>query len=109
MEAVAREQIGVSTNGRGVHQSNLNAAVLLLPLLIVLYVNAGTPYDVMPKTAQVETVRCVISVKGMDEQLGVMSTAQALARAQDEGLDLVMISADADPPVVKIIDYGKYK
>lgn len=76
------------------------------------YIDTGTPCDndkKKKKTAQVETVRCVISVKGMDEQLGVMSTAQALARAQDEGLDLVMISADADPPVVKIIDYGKYK
>eukprot|EP00904_Undaria_pinnatifida_P004305 jgi/Undpi1/13876/HiC_scaffold_9.g03527.m1 len=45
----------------------------------------------------------------MDEQLGVMSTSQALQRAQDEGLDLVMISDEADPPVVKIIDYGKFK
>lgn len=45
----------------------------------------------------------------MDEQLGVMSTSQALQRAQDEGLDLVMISEEADPPVVKIIDYGKFK
>lgn len=57
----------------------------------------------------VETVRCVISVKGMDEQLGIMSTSEALDRAQELGLDLVMISPDADPPVVKIIDYGKFK
>lgn len=63
----------------------------------------------MNEEITVETVRCVISIKGMDEQLGVMSTSQALQRAQDEGLDLVMISEEADPPVVKIIDYGKFK
>ncbi|CAB1100869.1 unnamed protein product [Ectocarpus sp. CCAP 1310/34] len=57
----------------------------------------------------IEEVRCVISVKGMDEQLGIMSTQQALQRASDEGLDLVMITKDAEPPVVKIIDYGKFK
>lgn len=51
----------------------------------------------------------MISIKGMDEQLGIMSTQQALQRANDEGLDLVMITKDAEPPVVKIIDYGKFK
>lgn len=43
------------------------------------------------------------------EQLGVMSTRDALAKAQMVGLDLVEISGQADPPVCKIIDYGKYK
>eukprot|EP00752_Nemacystus_decipiens_P006913 g6207.t1 len=57
----------------------------------------------------IEEVRCVISIKGMDEQLGIMSTQEALQRADDEGLDLVMITKDAQPPVVKIIDYGKFK
>ncbi|CAM9902282.1 unnamed protein product, partial [Hapterophycus canaliculatus] len=57
----------------------------------------------------IEEVRCVISIKGMDEQLGIMSTQEALQRASDEGLDLVMITKDAEPPVVKIIDYGKFK
>ncbi|CAN0059087.1 unnamed protein product [Pylaiella littoralis] len=57
----------------------------------------------------IEEVRCVISIKGMDEQLGIMPTQQALQRASDENLDLVMINKEADPPVVKIIDYGKFK
>lgn len=61
------------------------------------------------KTSQIEEVRCVISIKGMDEQLGIMPTQQALQRASDENLDLVMINKDAEPPVVKIIDYGKFK
>ena len=43
------------------------------------------------------------------QQLGVMSSREALAKAQSIGLDLVEIAGQADPPVCKIIDYGKYK
>ena len=43
------------------------------------------------------------------EMLGVMSGREALQRAFAAGLDLVEISPNADPPVVKILDYGKYK
>lgn len=42
-------------------------------------------------------------------QLGVMATYKALATANDFGLDLVEISPNADPPVCKIMDYGRYK
>ncbi len=40
---------------------------------------------------------------------GVMSAREALIRAYDVGLDLLEISPNAVPPVVKILDYGKYK
>lgn len=43
------------------------------------------------------------------DQLGVMSSRDALYKAQSLGLDLVEIAGQADPPVCKIIDYGKYK
>jgi len=43
------------------------------------------------------------------DQLGVMSSREALIKAQSLGLDLVEIAGAADPPVCKIIDYGKYK
>lgn len=43
------------------------------------------------------------------EMLGVMSAREALIRAYDVGLDLLEISPNAVPPVVKILDYGKYK
>ena len=43
------------------------------------------------------------------DMLGVMSTAQAMRLADDENLDLVLISPSANPPVAKIMDYGKYK
>ena len=42
-------------------------------------------------------------------QLGVMSAAQALELAAEKGLDLVKIAPQAQPPVCKIMDYGKYK
>ena len=41
--------------------------------------------------------------------LGVMTVDDALRRAEQEGLDLVEISPNSDPPVCKILDYGKYK
>ena len=40
---------------------------------------------------------------------GVMSARDALLRAYSVGLDLLEISPNADPPVVKILDYGKFK
>jgi translation initiation factor IF-3 len=43
------------------------------------------------------------------EMQGVMSARDALRRAFDVGLDLLEISPNADPPVVKILDYGKFK
>jgi translation initiation factor IF-3 len=42
-------------------------------------------------------------------QLGVLAVEEALALAQERGLDLVEVAATARPPVVKIMDYGKYK
>lgn len=41
--------------------------------------------------------------------MGVVSTRDALRKAEEAGLDLVEISPNADPPVCKILDYGKYK
>ena len=49
----------------------------------------------------------VISDSG--EQLGVLPIEEALAAAEERGLDLVEVVPMARPPVVKIMDYGKYK
>ena len=49
----------------------------------------------------------VISADGA--QLGIMSSKEAQLKAREAGLDLVEISAGANPPVVKIIDWGKYQ
>ena len=48
----------------------------------------------------------VVSDNG--EQLGVMSSAEALDKAYAKGLDLVLIAPNAQPPVCKIMNYGKY-
>lgn len=51
-----------------------------------------------------------VQVIGSDGQnLGVMPTPQALQMAMDAGLDLVELNANSVPPVVKIMDFGKYK
>ena len=43
------------------------------------------------------------------EQLGVIDTYDAIRKAEDFGLDLVEVQPNADPPVCKILDYGKFK
>lgn len=43
------------------------------------------------------------------EMKGVVPTRQAIKMAEDAGLDLVEVSPNAEPPVCKILDYGKYK
>ncbi len=43
------------------------------------------------------------------ESLGIISTDEAMEKANELGLDLVLIAPDAKPPVAKIMDYGKYR
>lgn len=51
-----------------------------------------------------------IRVVGADgEMVGVLSVAEGIDLAEDAGLDLVEIAPNSDPPVCKVLDYGKYK
>jgi translation initiation factor IF-3 len=51
-----------------------------------------------------------VRVIGSDgEMIGVLSRDEALSKAEDEGLDLVEIQPNADPPVCRIMDFGKFK
>jgi len=43
------------------------------------------------------------------EQFGVMDTREAIRTARDKGMDLVEVAPNADPPVCKIIDFGKFQ
>ena len=51
-----------------------------------------------------------VSLIGLDgEQMGVYPTQQALSMAQEQNLDLVEVSPFANPPVCRVMDYGKFK
>jgi translation initiation factor IF-3 len=54
-------------------------------------------------------IREVRIIDDQGEQLGVMPTSEALALAQERGLDLVEVAPTAVPPVCRILDYGQYK
>lgn len=48
-------------------------------------------------------------VDSAGEQVGIVSRDEALATAAEEGLDLVEVAPNAEPPVCRVMDYGKYK
>ena len=53
-------------------------------------------------------IRSVRLIDEENNQVGVVDTADALNRAQELGLDLVEVSPNSDPPVCRIMDYGKW-
>lgn len=61
---------------------------------------------IMNDDIRVPEVRC--NVDGA-ESLGIISIDEAMEKANELGLDLVLIAPDAKPPVAKIMDYGKFK
>lgn len=61
---------------------------------------------VMNNAIRDNELRVISESKG---KLGILSRSEALAVAEEEGLDLVLISPDAKPPVAKIMDYSKFK
>jgi len=62
-----------------------------------------------PRTNEKITASEVRVISSTGKQLGVISIREALNAAEDEGFDLVEVSPAANPPVCKIIDYGKLK
>lgn len=68
--------------------------------------NAKQPRIRVNRQIRISPVR-VIAEDGA--QLGVLSVDEAIAAAQERGLDLVEVAPLARPPVVKIMDYGKFK
>ncbi|MGH7448738.1 MAG: translation initiation factor IF-3, partial [Longimicrobiales bacterium] len=78
-----------------------------------LFIPGGSPIttDKQQRTRVNRQIRIspvrVIASDG--EQLGILPIEEALATAEGEGLDLVEVAPNARPPVVRIMDYGKYK
>ncbi len=67
---------------------------------------------VIAKEANINEAIRARQVRVIDDeggQLGILDIDRALAVAQEQGLDLVEVSPQADPPVCRIMDYGKYK
>lgn len=55
------------------------------------------------------TAKSVRLIGSEGEQLGILDIKEAQAMADEQELDLVLMSPNADPPVCKIMDYGKYR
>jgi translation initiation factor IF-3 len=62
-----------------------------------------------PRFNQMINVPKVRVIDGDGENLGVMYTREAIEQAAEVGLDLVEVSPNADPPVCKFLDVGKYR
>ena len=62
-----------------------------------------------PKANQRINSQEVQVITSSGENLGIMSTSKAISIAKEEGLDLIEIAPNANPPVCKIIDMGKFK
>ena len=71
--------------------------------------NAPAPARDGPRVNEEIRVPQVRLIDEDGEMQGVMSTREALQRAFSVGMDLAEISPNADPPVAKILDYGKFK
>ncbi|MTI17237.1 translation initiation factor IF-3 [Rhodobacteraceae bacterium RKSG542] len=70
---------------------------------------APPPTKEGPRTNQEIRVREVQLINTEGENLGTIAIEEALAMAQEQGLDLVEIAPNSKPPVCKILDYGRYK
>src|SRR3546814_8115936 len=69
----------------------------------------STPSRDGPRVNEMITSPQVRLVDENGEQVGVVSTADARRRAESAGLDLMEVSPNADPPVCKILDYGRFR
>ena len=71
--------------------------------------NAPPQRDTGPRTNERIKGSDIRLIGAEGENVGLISPEKALIMAEDAGLDLVEISPNANPPVCKIMDYGKYK
>ncbi len=58
-----------------------------------------------------ENIRCkeMLVITETGEKLGVLSRGKAFAAAEERGMDLVLVSPDANPPVAKMMDYSRFR
>ena len=79
-----------------------------MPIFLFHFMMEGTTISDLMINEQIRDKE--VRLVGADgEKLGIMSSREAYQKAVEAGLDLVKIAPKAQPPVCKIIDYGKYK
>ena len=89
--------------------------MLIIPLYLTKEPNIKSAFnrdnrrDMGPRMNNRITAKTVQVISADGQNLGVMPIAQALQIASDDGLDLVEMNANAPVPIVKILDYGKFK
>ena len=85
-------------------------ATLFIVLLTVLFI--GGVFTISKETLRINEeirVREVRVTSSTGEQLGILSTQEALEMAEEQHLDLVEVAPKAKPPVCRIMDFGKYR
>jgi len=82
---------------------------LVIVLLLFLVKRKGAFISEEPRLNDRIRVPQVRLVGPNGEQIGIVKTEEALRMAQEVDLDLVEVAAEARPPVVKIMDFGKFK
>jgi len=111
--AVSRRATGVHKAAAVVAQGAITVVSGLLggPLFFVLSREETGIQDTTKRVRVNRQIRISpVRVIGADgSQLGILEVDAALRMAEDLGLDLVEVAATARPPVVRIMDYGKYK
>ena len=89
--------------------------MLIIPLCLTKEPNIKPAFnrdnrrDMGPRMNNRITAKTVQVISADGQNLGVMPIAQALQITSDDGLDLVEMNANAPVPIVKILDYGKFK
>lgn len=68
-----------------------------------------SPKQLGPRTNEKIRIPEVLLIDEKGEKVGIIPTSQALDMARDKELDLVEMTPNANPPVCKLMDYGKYK
>ena len=71
--------------------------------------NAPVRNDDGPRVNEEIKAKQVRLIDANNENRGVVSLKEALAVAEEEGLDLIEVSPQANPPVCKVLDFGKYR
>ena len=111
---VARRAAGVLQSSRRARRPGVAVARGLLRRVRFFFLLTREDYSIQDTTKRVRVNRQIrispVRVIGADgSQLGIMEVDAALRMAEEAGLDLVEVAATARPPVVRIMDYGKYK